>query len=55
MNPKPLPQAQELKPEILNQIFGAIATLKYGTVEVTVHDGRVVQVERREKLRFKSE
>ncbi len=26
--------------------------LRYGTVELTVHDGRVVQIERREKLRL---
>lgn len=30
----------------------AVAGLRYGSVEVQVHDGRVVQVETREKLRF---
>lgn len=29
----------------------AIRSLRYGALEITVHDGRVVQVERREKLR----
>ncbi len=30
----------------------AVKGLRYGSVEVQVHDGRVVQVETREKVRF---
>jgi hypothetical protein len=30
----------------------AVNGLRYGSVEVLVHDGRVVQVETREKVRF---
>jgi len=30
----------------------AVRKLRYGSVEVLVHDGRVVQVETREKVRF---
>ncbi|MEW5755947.1 MAG: YezD family protein [Pseudomonadota bacterium] len=30
----------------------AVKELRYGSVEVIVHDGKVVQIERREKLRF---
>lgn len=30
----------------------AVKGLRYGSVEVLVHDGRVVQVETREKVRF---
>jgi hypothetical protein len=33
----------------------ALSTLRYGSVELQVHDGRVVQVETREKLRFGDE
>jgi hypothetical protein len=33
----------------------AIRRLRYGSVEVLVHDGRVVQVETREKVRFADE
>jgi hypothetical protein len=29
-----------------------VRTLRYGSVEVVVHDGRVVQIETREKVRF---
>ena len=30
----------------------AIRELRYGSVEVVVHDGRVVQIETRERVRF---
>ena len=30
----------------------AVRTLRYGSVEIVVHDGRVVQIETREKVRF---
>jgi len=33
----------------------AVRALRYGSVEVQVHDGRVVQVETREKVRFAEE
>jgi hypothetical protein len=29
-----------------------VATLRFGTVQITVHDGKVVQLERNEKVRL---
>ena len=29
----------------------AIASIRYGAVEINIHDGRIVQIEKREKLR----
>jgi hypothetical protein len=29
-----------------------LAGMKYGTVQIVVHDGRIVQIERTEKFRF---
>ena len=29
----------------------AIASISYGSVEITIHNGRIVQIEKREKLR----
>lgn len=29
-----------------------VASLRYGVVQVTVHDGKVVQIERTERTRF---
>jgi hypothetical protein len=36
-------------------VRGAVERLRFGSVEVQVHDGRVVQVETREKVRFADE
>ena len=33
-------------------ILRAVREVRYGSVEVTIHDANVVQVERREKVRF---
>ena len=32
----------------------AVGRLRYGSIELQVHDGRVVQVETREKVRFEA-
>lgn len=34
------------------EILRAVREVKYGSVEIVIHDSRVVQVERREKIRF---
>jgi hypothetical protein len=34
------------------EILDAIKGIKYGGVEITVHDSRVVQIDRRERFRF---
>mgnify|MGYP001006329377 CR=1 FL=1 len=44
--------AGETDPVVMQKILEALAGLRYGSVEITVHDARVVQVERREKVRF---
>jgi hypothetical protein len=36
---------------IRRQILRAIASIEYGSVEVIVHDGKVMQIESREKIR----
>ena len=36
----------------LREIAGAIRGIRYGSVEIVIHDSRVVQVERREKVRL---
>ena len=41
---------------ILAVVAAAISAVQqdtgYGSIEITVHDGRVTQIERREKVRF---
>ena len=46
----------EAEDEVLQAVTRAIALVQqqtgYGSIEITVHDGRVTQIERREKVRF---
>jgi hypothetical protein len=37
---------------IEKHVLDAIRGIKYGAVEVVIHDSRVVQVEKTEKIRF---
>jgi len=34
------------------KILEALQGIRYGAVEIIIHDGKVVQIERREKLRM---
>ncbi|EUJ11231.1 Uncharacterized small protein (DUF2292) [Methylophilaceae bacterium 11] len=49
---------QENDEAVLTAIANAISLIQkqtgYGSVEITVHDGRVTQIERREKVRFET-
>ena len=38
--------------EIANQIADILQEIKFGSIEITVHESKVVQIERKEKLRF---
>jgi hypothetical protein len=42
---------KRLSPEIEREIQRAIGRIDYGSVEVVIHDGKVVQIECREKIR----
>ncbi|MFG0382608.1 sulfur starvation response protein OscA [Pseudomonas sp. zbq_18] len=37
---------------ILREIHSALRDLRFGSVEITVHNGQVVQIERKEKFRL---
>lgn len=37
------------------RILQSINGLEYGTVQIVVHDGRIVQIERTERKRFESD
>ncbi len=38
--------------EVLRQIVTAIKKIRLGSIEIVVHDSKVVQIESREKIRF---
>jgi hypothetical protein len=40
--------------EIATQIAEIIQEIRFGSIEITIHEGKVVQIERKEKLRFDS-
>jgi hypothetical protein len=42
----------ETEIKLAERIAQALRGLRYGSVEIVVHDGRVVQFERRERVRF---
>lgn len=42
--------SHEANPE--KEIIKAIRNIKFGSLEVVIHDSKVVQIERTEKIRF---
>lgn len=42
----------ELNESWVERIADAVTGLQYGTVQIVVHDGRIVQIERTERRRF---
>jgi hypothetical protein len=54
---RPLPSAlspDQLRPEE-RAVIAALRDLSFGSVEVTVHHSRIVQLSRNEKIRFEPE
>ncbi len=43
--------ADPLPPVLLAQIQVAVRTVRFGAIELTIHDGRIVQIETRAKMR----
>jgi hypothetical protein len=41
-----------IDPLLLREIAAALRGLRYGSIELVVHDGRVVQLERHERVRM---
>jgi hypothetical protein len=53
MTAKPQPKTETSVPEAVpEKLLAALKNLRFGSVEITVHEGRIVQIERREKLRL---
>ena len=54
-HPAALQNTSQATSEVVREILSAIENLRYGSVEIVVHDGRVTQIEKREKVRFAQE
>jgi hypothetical protein len=50
-----LDDALPLPPALLRELRLALRSIRYGAIELVIHDGRVVQLERHEKVRFETE
>ena len=44
--------ATQAKSTVAQEILRAIESVRFGSIEITVHEGRVTQIEKREKVRF---
>jgi len=44
--------AEEVDTDWERAVVEAIRALRFGSIEIVVHEGRVVQIETREKVRF---
>jgi len=44
--------AAGLPHEVLSALVRLLREVRYGSIEIVVHEGRVTQIERRERMRF---
>jgi hypothetical protein len=51
-DPTPSGDGVRLSTEVAREILSAVNGLSFGSVEVVVHDSRVVQIERRQRVRL---
>ncbi len=46
------PPMNETSPDISSTLLEAIQGIRYGSVEIIIHDRKIVQIERKEKVRL---
>ena len=46
------PAMRDPNQDVAMQLIDAIGGIRYGSVEITIHDGKIVQIERKEKMRL---
>jgi len=47
-------QNPKINQAILDEIIKSIQQINYGEMVITIHDSKIVQIERREKKRFQN-
>jgi hypothetical protein len=50
--PRAAPSAEPGRATLEQLIMEAVRAIRFGSVEITIHDSQVVQIERTEKLRL---
>lgn len=48
----PSSDTQDAPPQALQELERALREIQFGVIEITLHEGRITQIERREKVRF---
>jgi hypothetical protein len=43
---------QPVPEEVMGTLIRLIREVRFGSIEIVVHEGRITQIERREKVRF---
>lgn len=51
----PPPAETQVPHWVVQEIQKAIQNMKFGSIEITIHDSRIVQIERKEKFRYQPE
>lgn len=54
LSPSSQAAIEALAPDWLQLVRGKVESLRYGVVQIVVHDNQVTQIERTEKTRFDS-
>jgi hypothetical protein len=49
---KPQPALDTIPEEVIGTLVRLVRETRFGSIEIVVHEGRVTQIERREKVRF---
>ena len=49
---RPIGSDQQQLPESIQSVLDALAQLKFGAIQLTVHEGKLVQVDITERKRF---
>ncbi len=50
----PAPAIDPPMPDLVQTICHALQGIRFGSVEIIIHDARVVQIERKEKIRLET-
>jgi hypothetical protein len=46
------PSQVQITREIVDQIVSVLQGVRFGSIEIVIHDSKIVQIERKEKIRF---
>lgn len=49
---RPEPALDSIPDEVIGALLRLVRETRFGSIEIVVHEGRVTQIERRERVRF---